>query len=311
MEHFSGNAGYWLQQAMNAIFLAGVYATLATAYALLQGISNRIILSFGDIATVGAFAAVAVCLWGLISGRMGAAVLLPGLVAAAIVAGAAGHALHGLVFRPILAAPGQAVMIASIGLSIVLQELMRLQSGGRDLWLPPLFEGQVPVSGGAYPVSISATALAATAVSVLALLALRHVIRTTHAGRLWRAVAENPKLAALSGVNSDSVYRWSFVAASGFAGLAGATIAATYGGVSFIMGLVLGFKAMFAAIIGGFGTLRGAVAGGILLAFMEVAWVSLFPAAYRDAAIFGIIILLLVLKPEGLFGHVDQRRDAD
>ena len=309
MDTLSGNAGYWLQQAANATFLASIYAVLATAYALLQGITNRIVLSFGDIATVGAFAAVSVSVWGLLAGREGLVVLLPAIAAAMVAAAVVGRLAHGLVFKPILAANGQAVMIASIGLSIVLQELMRLHSGGRDLWLPPFFDGGLPVLDGAFPVQLGYTALATAALSALALAGLQLLIRRTHAGRLWRAVSENPRLAALSGVNTNAVFRWSFVGAGAFAGLAGASIAANYGGVSFVMGLVLGFKAMFAAIIGGFGTLGGAIAGGIVLALLEVVWVSLFPAAYRDAFIFGIIILVLILKPEGLLGHVAQRHD--
>ena len=132
----------------------------------------------------------------------------------------------------------------------------------------------------------------------------------TRAGRLWRAVSENPRLAALGGVDTDAVFRWTFVVASAFAGLAGSIVTVTYGGVSFAMGLVLGFKAMFAAIIGGFGTLGGAVVGGIFLASIEVLWTAVFPAAYRDVAVFAIIIMVLILKPEGLLGHELQRDDA-
>jgi branched-chain amino acid transport system permease protein len=303
VDTLSGNTGYWLQQAANATFLASIYAVLATAYALLQGITNRIVLSFGDIATIGAFAAVSVSVWGFLAGREGLMALLPAVIAAMVASAVVGRLAHSLVFKPILAASGQAVMIASIGLSIALQEIMRLHSGGRDLWLPPFFGSSLSIHDGVFP-------LAMATLSVLALAGLHLLIRLTRAGRLWRAVSENPRLAALSGVNTDTVFRWSFIGAGGFAGLAGASIAANYGGVSFVMGLVLGFKAMFAAIIGGFGTLGGAIAGGIVLAVLEVGWVSLFPAAYRDAFIFGLIILVLILKPEGLLGHVAQRNDV-
>lgn len=310
LDTLSGNTGYWLQQAANGVFLASIYATLATAYALLQGITNRIILSFGDIATVGAFAAVSVCTYQLLQGREGLMALLPGIAVAAVTAGAAGRLAHRFVFRPILASTGQAVMIASIGLSIVLQELLRLQSAGRDLWLPPFFDEGLPVLDGDFPVRLGYAVLATATVSAAALAGLQLYIARSRTGRLWRAVSENPRLAALCGVDADRVFRWSFVTASAFAGLAGASVASNYGGVSFVMGLVLGFKAMFAAIIGGFGTLGGAIAGGLMLAFLEVGWVSVFPAAYRDAAIFGIIIMILILKPEGLLGHGAPRSDV-
>lgn len=299
--------GYWLQQGLNGLFLACIYSLLASAYALLQGLTNRIILSFGDVATLGAYAAVSVAMWALLRGSEGMMVLVPAMLVAGLAAAAFGRIGYTSVFRPLMASPGQAVMIASIGVSIVIQEGLRLNSGSRDLWLPPLFGGTVAVMDGDYPVTIGITQIVAAAVSIAALLGLQVVLRRTEAGRLWRAVSENPRLAALSGVDADAVYRWSFIAASGLAGLAGSILATAYGGVSFVMGLVLGFKAMFAAIIGGFGTLEGALAGGILLAILEIGWTALFPAAYRDAAIFAIIILVLIVKPEGLFGHVLKR----
>lgn len=309
MPDLSANTGYWLQQAANAVFLACVYSTLATAYALLQGITSRIIFTFGDIATFGAYAAVSMAVWSLVRGEAGLFVLLPAMLGAAIAA-AALSGFAGAVLAPDRSGrTGQSVMIASVGLAIALQEALRLHSGSRDLWLPPLFDGRMVLPSGVFSVAIGHTQLAVALACVAALAALYLVMRLTRAGRLWRAVSENRRLAELCGVNTAAVFRWSFMAAGSLAGLAGAVVATTYGGVSFAMGLTLGFKAMFAAIIGGFGTLRGALAGGILLAAVEVAWVSVFPAAYRDAVIFGMIVMILILRPEGLLGH-ELKRDS-
>ncbi|MBC8036647.1 MAG: branched-chain amino acid ABC transporter permease [Rhizobiales bacterium] len=301
---------YWLQQGLNALALACLYVTLASAYALLQGITNRIILSFGDFATYGSFAAVYAALWTLLSGNEGVAVMAVALVAAMATAAALGSASHALVFAPIMRAPSQAVMIASIGLSIVLQEVMRLQSGARDQWLSPLFGNGIDLVGGAFPVQIGYTQIAVIAAAASALAALLLGMRYSAAGRLWRATAQNPLLAQLSGVNTRAVFQWSFVMASLLASISGWIVAVAYGGVSFSMGLVLGFKAMFAAIIGGFGTIGGAIAGGIFLAALETAWTASMPMAYRDVAAFGIIILILVLKPEGLLGS-PYRRESE
>ena len=310
MEIFTVIPGYWLQQAINCLVLASFYVTLATAYALLQGITNRIILSFGDFATYGAFAAVYAALWALLDGEDGIAVVAIALLAGMTAAAALGRASHALVFAPIIRGPGQAVMIASIGLSIVLQEVMRLQSGARDQWLPPPFSGGIGLTDGVFPVQIGYTQIAVIATTFGAIAGLLAMMRYSTMGRLWRATSQNALLAQLSGVNIGSVFQWSFVAASVLASIAGWAIAVGYGGVSFAMGLVLGFKAMFAAIIGGFGTIGGAIAGGIFLAFMETAWTAAFPMAYRDVATFGIIILILTLKPEGLLGN-GQRRESE
>ena len=310
MEIFAVIPGYWLQQAINGLVLASFYVTLATAYALLQGITNRIILSFGDFATYGAFAAVYAVLWAMLDGEDGIAVVAIALLAGMTAAAAFGRASHALVFAPIIRGPGQAVMIASIGLSIVLQEVMRLQSDARDQWLPPLFSGGIRLTGGVFPVQIGYTQLVVIGTTFGAIAGLLAMMRYSTMGRLWRATSQNALLAQLSGINTGAVFQWSFVAASVLASIAGWAIAVGYGGVSFAMGLVLGFKAMFAAIIGGFGTIGGAIAGGIFLAFMETAWTAAFPMAYRDVATFGIIILILTLKPEGLLGN-GQRRESE
>ena len=301
--------GYWLQQGINSLVLASFYVTLATAYALLQGITNRIILSFGDFATYGAFAAVYAALWALLDGEDGIVVLAIALVSGLVAAAALGRLSHALVFAPIIRGPSQAVMIASIGLSIVLQEVMRLQSDARDQWLPP-FSGGIALAGGQFPVQIGYTQLAVIVTSISAITGLLAMMRYSAMGRLWRATSQNALLAQLSGVNTGTVFQWSFVLASMLASIAGWTIAVAYGGVSFAMGLVLGFKAMFAAIIGGFGTIGGAIAGGIFLAFVETVWTAAFPMAYRDVATFGIIILILTLKPEGLLGN-GRRRESE
>ena len=308
MHDISSNAGYWLQQSLNGLFLATLYGVLATAYALLQGITNRVILSFGDVATYGAFATVSIAIWGLLQGASGAAVLFPALAVALLATAALGRLTHAAVFGPLIKSSGQATMIASVGLSIVLQELLRINSNARDQWLPPLFGTSLPLLDGPFTVQLGFTQICAAAAAWGSLALLHITMRYSATGRLWRAVADQPQLAALSGVDTVAVLRWTFIAASGFAGLAGGIIAVTYGGVNFAMGLVLGFKAMFAAIIGGFGSLAGALAGALFLASIEVMWTALFPTAYRDVVVFGIIIMVLILKPEGLFGHATAQQ---
>src|SRR3954447_6185260 len=149
-------AGYGVQQALNASMVASLYALLAVSYALLHALTNRIVLSFGDIASFGAFYAVYLMLFSMISGTETALAL--GLVFAAAVAGTAalGIVVNAGVFAPLVKTPSQAIMIASIGLSIALEEGMRLQSSGREQWLAPIYASplfQVDFDG--YPVSLT------------------------------------------------------------------------------------------------------------------------------------------------------------
>ena len=308
---FDGSFGYWFQQALNCLVLASFYATLATAYALLQGITNKIVLSFGDFAMFGAFAAIYAALWAMLGGHATFAMMALAGIAAITATAALGRLANTAVFQPLIHSPGQAVMIASIGVSIILQEVMRLQSAARDQWLPPYYDNALNLDTGGFAVRLGMLQMATVAAATAAAMAVLAIMRYSNAGRLWRAVAQNARLAELSGVDTVAVFRWSFTAAGVLAGLAGWIAAAAYGGVSFYMGLVLGFKAMFAAIVGGFGTIGGALTGGILLAALEVTWTALFPLAYRDVAVFAIVVMILILKPEGLMGRGLRREGGE
>ncbi len=290
--------------------LASLYVTLALAYALLQGITNRIILSFGDVASFGAVTAFTAAVWALFQGLDGGGVYVIGLLAGLVAAAALGRLLHDAVFSPLLKASGQPVMIASIGVSIVLMEGLRLASQSRDLWLPPLYDGGLRFDLELYPVIIGVPQLWVMAVAALAVAVLLAVLRWTGAGRRFRAVAQNPLMASLCGVDTRAVFAATFAAASALAAVSGWIITVAYGGVSFAMGLVLGFKAMFAAIIGGFGRVEGAIAGGLFLAALETLWTATSPMLWRDVAGFGVIVLILILKPEGLLGQ-PLRRDSE
>lgn len=300
--------GYWLQQLLNAITLASFYTPLAVAYALVQGITNKIFLSFGDFAMYAAFAAIYAALAGQVAGYETTFVLLGCIITAVACSAALGKFAAAQVFAPLISKPSQAFMIASVGISIVLQETMRIQSGNRDLWLPVFFDGEnVKVYGGAFPVQIGFMQITAIGLAVGAISILVYVMNNTATGRFWMACSQSEKLARLCGVNTSSVLVWSCVGSAALASVSGWIVAVAYGGVTFSMGLMLGFKAMFASVIGGFGTLNGAIVGGVFLAFVETLWTAALPLAYRDVGVFGLIILILILKPEGILGSAIRR----
>lgn len=303
--------GFWLQRAVFAVVLCGFYMPLAVAFAMVQAISNRIFLSFGDIAMFAAFAAVYVALSRYVAGDVSIVVMALSLCAAIACAGAMGHLVARQIFVPLIRQQSQAFMIAAVGFSIALQEVMRLQSGAKTIWLPPLYglsEVKFPVGGDA--VQIGAPALIAAGASFAGVAAVTLILRGSRFGRQWQACSQDARLAALSGINVSAIVQLTCIASSMLAAFSGWTIAVSYGGVAFNLGLMASFKAMFASVIGGFGTLRGAVAGAILLAVAEVMWTSFFPLAYRDAAIFALITSILILKPEGLLGS-SIRKDSD
>ena len=308
----SDEFGYWLQQFINACTLASFYVPLAVAFALVQGITNEIFLSFGDFAMYAAMAAIYAGLTGLLAGNNTAVILAMSLVLAVLSSSALGHFAATHVFAPLIGHTSQAFMIGSIGVSIALQEVMRLHGGARDLWMMPLFDGMaLRIFDGTFPVQIGIMQLIAMAVAVVAIGTVFFILRFTASGRYWKACSQSERLAKLSGVDMLTVLRWSCVGSAALASVSGWIIAVSYGGVTFSMGLMLGFKAMLASVIGGFGTVSGAIVGGVFLAFAETLWTAVFLLAYRDVAVFGFIILILVLKPEGLYGSTTRRERED
>jgi branched-chain amino acid transport system permease protein len=304
--------GYWLQQVLNAVTLASFYIPLAVAYVLVQGITNKIFLSFGDFAMYAAFASIYAALAAQVAGHESLMALIVSLVTAMLCAAALGRFMATYVFAPLVKTSSQAFMIASIGVSIVLQEVMRMQSGNRDLWIAPFFDGtRLQIHGGTFPVQIGAMQAMAIAFSLATCGLTIFVMKYTAIGRLWMACSQSEKLARLCGVDTLSVLQWSCVWSAALASVSGWIVAVAYGGVTFSMGLMLGFKAMFATVIGGFGTLRGAFIGGIFLASVETLWTAVFPLAYRDVGVFGLIILILILRPEGISGSTPRRESED
>ena len=302
------HAAYVLQQALNIAQLACFYMPLAAAFALIQAITKRVFLSFGDFAMFGSFAAVYICFGRLLQGDSDLMAALLSLAAAMICAGALGQAAARFVIAPLMKGASLSFMIAALGFSIALQELMRLTSDARDIWVPPLFRGlAIRLVDTPYPVNLTLSSLLAMGLSVASLIALGLLLKRTQFGRKWQAVAQNETLARLCGVNTPRIIEVTFIVGSALAAVSGWTSAISYGGTNFFVGVMLGFKAMFAAVIGGFGSVRGAIIGAGCLAILEVVWSANFGTSYRDAGVFGIIIFILLLKPEGLGGDAAHR----
>lgn len=301
-------SGFWLQQMLNGVQLASFYLPLAVAFAIIQAITRRIFLSFGDFAMFGSFAAIYACFAALVRGDSDVMASMWALALAVTSGAALGALIARIVMGRRLLQNPLAFMIASIGISIALQEVMRLQSSNHDIWVPPLFSGlSVFALEGVFPVKFSVMSAMAIGVGFASVGIVGLLLHFTRFGLHWRACSQSLKLSALCGLDPSLVAHQSFAIAGALAGVTGWTSAISYGGANFSTGLMVGFKAMFASVIGGFGSLRGAVLGACALAFIEVMWSALFSTTYRDVASFAIIIMILLLRPEGLAGLTSER----
>jgi branched-chain amino acid transport system permease protein len=207
------------------------------------------------------------------------------------------------VFQPLHRASGQQALIASIGLALFLQEFLRLAQGDRPAWVGPIFNAPFGVArAGDFFVAATPGALIAGAVALLAGLALVFAMRNSRFGRRWRAYADDSLAARLFGVSPRAIFAETFALASAFAGLAGAVMTLYYGSLGYGAATALGLKALIAAILGGVGSVPGAFLGGVLVGAFETLWSTYFSVDYRDVAVYGLLAIVLALRPGGLMG---------
>jgi len=298
---------YFLQQLVNALVICSVYGLLAVAYTLVYGIIGRINLAFGELATIGAFAT----LLGIALFAVAGGIILPLALLAALVFAMAVSALYGwtterVVFRPLRGGESQAPLIATIGLAVFLQEYLRLAQGSRDRWLQPVFgEPHLIAAVEGFPVFISTAQVLIVALTAGLYQLHRRAIEPGGFGLAWRACAQDGPMAALCGIDVGRTVALSFALAGAYAAAAGFIVTLYYGGASFHMGALLGFKALTAAIVGGIGSVPGAFLGGILIGLLETFWSAYLTIAYKDVAIFALLALMLMFRPNGLLGKAD------
>jgi len=303
---------YFLQQCLNAVQVGAFYGLLAVAYVLIYGICNRINLAFGALAMWAGYLTVAgITILAVLSPLgLAATIVLATLYA---VAGTAvlGYVVQHSVVRPLIRAVSLAMLIATVGLAIVLEEAVRIARDSRERWLQPLFAEPVRLFGtGDFSIHITPMRALILLASLGLSAALIGFISRHRFGRMWRACSQDIAMAALCGINVNAVLASVFLLSAAYAGASGAIIALYYGNVSFYMGTVLGLKTLLAAVVGGLGSVAGAVAGGFILGALESFWSAYFSGDYRDVAVLGILMGLMIWRPNGLLTPA-IRRDYD
>ncbi|SON56142.1 LIV-I protein H [Hartmannibacter diazotrophicus] len=299
---FEHSLSYALQQGLNALPVGFIYALLAVAFALVLGLVDRINFAFGDIAAIGgvaAFSGIGVSAFA----ASPALTIVLGLAFAIVCGAALGAAVGRTVLVPLRAASPLSFMIASIGLAIFLSESVRLLLGNRDRWIAPLLNDPMHLWQIGIGITMTPMQAAEVGAGLAATLLVGALIAMTRFGRAWRAIADDPKMAAMIGIDRNGIILGSLVISSALAALAGCLVTFHYGFVSHSSGLVVTLKALAAAILGGVGSIGGAAGAGILIAVAETLWAAYFPVADRDIAILALLTALLVLRPNGLFGR--------
>jgi len=290
----------FLQQLINGLSLGAIYALIALGYSMVYGLLKFINFAHGDVLMIGAFAgfyATPVIRNLFPDPWMTTTVVL---IWAMIVCAMLGVIIELLAYRPLRNQPKLAVLITSIGVSLLLsyggQILFGVNQKAFPDLLPPI---RFALGQG---VTISGNHLLVIIVTIVLLVTLREIVLRSRFGLALRALSQNRDAAALMGVNSNAVISLTFAVGSALAGAAGVLYAMNIHSIEPLMGTQPGIKAFVAAVLGGIGSLPGAAVGGLLLGLSECLLGGSFLSSYRDAIAFGILIVILLIRPSGLFG---------
>jgi branched-chain amino acid transport system permease protein len=302
MEYFLQN---FPQQLVNGLETGSLYALIALGYTLVYGILEMLNFAHGDVFMVGGFCAAGVAaLFVHNEVAVIPAVLIVPLMGVAAMGGAGllGVTIERVAYRPLRNANRLAPLITAVGVSLLLESVVQVQVSPGTVLVPS--NALVPSSSLHFGnVDTPVLGVVLFVVSVLLMIGLDLFIFRTNFGSAMRATAQDREAATFMGIDVDRVIVVTFLAGSALAGAAGVLYGLRFAGVDFFMGYLLGIKAFTAAVIGGIGNIRGAMAGGLLLGVLESLGGGFISTKFQGTFAFIVLILLLMVRPQGLFGE--------
>ncbi len=293
---------FLLQQFVNAIFLGSIYALIALGYTMVYGIIELINFAHGELFTAGAFIGLIVLTAlqqiGWVESHFILTMVIVFVMAMAYVA-ILGVAVEHVAYRPLRGSSRLAALLSALGMSIFLSNGMMLSQGVSDRAYPQVFgiEGfeiwGARITNGQIFIILLAVAL---------MIGLQLFVHRTRLGKAMRATAQNKTMARMLGIDIDLTIRITFMIGPALGAAAGVMVGLYYGAVRFDMGFIFMIKAFAAAILGGIGSIPGAMIGGLIIGGIEVMWAAFLPSAWKDVTTFTVLILVLYFRPNGLLG---------
>ena len=296
---------YFIELFFGGLTRGSIYALIALGYTLVYGIIELINFAHGEIYMLGAFTALLVAGVRTIMGVPTGAILIVAALAAVVWSAAYGYTLEKVAYKPLRGAPRLSPLISAIGMSIFLQNYVLLAQTSDYVPFPRLlpemeFLDAIGVMGPSdFLILVTST---------LAMIALSLFIRFTKMGKAMRATAQNRKMALLLGINADRIISLTFIVGSALAALGGVLIASHMGQVNFGIGFLAGLKAFTAAVLGGIGSIPGAMVGGLVLGIAESLTTGYLSGNYEDSLAFGLLILILIFRPDGILGKAKVQK---
>ena len=292
---------YFFELFLGGLTRGSIYALIALGYTMVYGIIELINFAHGEIYMIGAFTALIFANVLSLLGIPQSAILAASLILAVGYAAAYGFTLEKIAYKPLRNAQRLSPLISAIGMSIFLQNYVLLAQTSEFLPFPRM----VPSFGFLDPVAhiISSAEVMILIVTAAAMAALTYLIKFTRIGKAMRATAQDKQMAMLAGVNVNRVISITFVIGSSLAALAGVMIASHIGMVHFNIGFIAGIKAFTAAVLGGIGSIPGAVLGAMVLGWTESFATGYVSSDYEDVFAFALLVLILIFRPEGILGR--------
>ena len=282
---------YWLQQILNALQLGSIYGLIALGYTMVYGILTMINFAHGDVFMIGAFFCfIAAVFLGL--------PFLPTLLLTILGTALLGTTIERLAYKPLRQAPRVSAIITALGVGIFLENFT-LALAPYPQHIPPLLDNITWTLGG---VTFSSLQLLIIVLSLGLMFLLDYIVYRTPVGMAMRAISWDKTFVPLMGVPVDFIISITFAIGAGLAGAAGTMYGLAYPVIDPYMGIMVGWKAFIAAVVGGIGNIRGAMIGSFILGTVEIMVVAFFPSTYRDFVAFTLLLLLIVIRPYGILG---------
>ena len=302
---------YLAQQLINGVTLGSIYGLIAIGYTMVFGIIGMVNFAHGDVFMLSSF--IALLLYLVMTQVLGIAsvalTLVVVLFAAMAMTAFWNIVIERVAYRPLRGSFRLAPLISAIGMSIFLSNFVQVVQGPNNKSLPPMLTSVVVLAGdGANAGAISYKQILIIVVTAALLAVFWYIVAKTSLGRAQRACEQDRKMAALLGVDVDRTIQLTFAIGAALAAVAGCLYLILYGSVNYSDGFVPGIKAFAAAVLGGIGSLPGAVLGGLVIGLVEALWAAYVSSDYKDVVAFAVLAATLTIRPQGLLGRPDVEK---
>ncbi len=297
---------YFIELLFSGLTRGSIYALIALGYTMVYGIIGLINFAHGEIYMIGAFTAFIVATVLSIYGFPLLAIVIIAGVAAVVWSSSYGYTIEKIAYKPLRHAPRLSPLISAIGMSIFLQNYILLAQTSDFLPFPrliPDFHFMEPIAH-----IVGSTDLVILVTTVVVMVVLTFIIKFTLIGKAMRATSQDRTMATLVGINVNRVISATFIIGSGLAAIGGLLIASHIGQINFYIGFLAGIKAFTAAVLGGIGSIPGAVLGSLILGLTESFATGYVSSDYEDVFAFSLLVLILIFKPSGLLGKATNQK---